>query len=151
MAAWFAENWFDLLSTFGIVASLLFTAHSLRGETKTRRISNLITLTQNHREIWTELLKHPELGRVLAAQPEIRKEPITIQEEILVNLVIQQLHTVFHAMSDKLVLRPEQLRRDIRGFFALPIPRAIWEKNKIFQNEGFVAFVEECVRVKANE
>jgi len=146
MAGWFAENWFNLLSTVGIVSSLVFTAHSLRAETKTRRISNLITLTQNHREIWTELLKHPALARVLASEPAIAKQPVTIQEEIVVNLVIQQLHTVFQAMTDKLVLRPEQLRRDVGDFFSLPIPQAVWQSNKMFQNADFVAFVEECTR-----
>jgi hypothetical protein len=139
MAGWLAQNWFDILSTIGIVGSLLFTAHSSRAETKTRRISNLITLTQNHREIWSALFKNPELERVVGTQS---KEPITVQEEILVNLVIQHLQSVFYAVSDKLVLKPEQLRRDIRDFFSLPIPRAVWEKNKVFQNEEFVAFVE---------
>ena len=146
MAGWFAENWFDLLSTIGIVASLAFTTHSLRAETKSRRISNLIRLTQSHREIWTELLKHPKLARVLAAQPPIAEEPITIQEEILVNLIIQQLHAAFHAMSDRLVIRQQQLGRDITDFFSLPIPHAIWEKNKVFQNDDFVAFVGKCAR-----
>jgi hypothetical protein len=27
---------------------------------------------------------------------------------------------------------------------SLPIPRAIWEKVKVVQNDDFVAFVESC-------
>ena len=65
MEAWFSENWFNLFSAVGIIGGLLFTAVSLRSETKTRRISNLLTLTQNHRELWAEMFRRPGLERVL--------------------------------------------------------------------------------------
>ena len=42
---WLAENSFNLLSAVGIIGGLCFTAHSLRSETKTRRIANLLALT----------------------------------------------------------------------------------------------------------
>jgi len=38
-------HWLDLLNAVGVVASLLFTAFSIREETKTRRVGNLLTLT----------------------------------------------------------------------------------------------------------
>jgi len=39
---------------------------------------------------------------------------------------------------------PEGLKAEVRGFFSCPIPKAIWEKMKIFQNKKFTAFVESC-------
>ncbi len=48
---WLAENWFTLLNVIGIVGGLFFTGHSLRSETKTRRVANLLSLTQAHRDI----------------------------------------------------------------------------------------------------
>jgi hypothetical protein len=38
------------------------------------------------------------------------------------------------------------LRQDVRSFFSLPLPKAVWEKTKIFQNQDFVKFVEMCRR-----
>jgi hypothetical protein len=145
MGSWVAENWFNLLSAIGIVASLLFTAVSLRSETRTRRIANLLTLTHNHRELWSELFARPSLRRVIDANPDLSKLPITLDEEFYVNMLIQHLGSAFQALRSGLIIQPEGLREDVRRFFSLPIPRDIWEKLKVFQNNEFVQFVEECL------
>jgi hypothetical protein len=48
---WLSHNWFDLFSSAGIIGGLWFTAVSLRSETKTRRIANLLTVTANSRRM----------------------------------------------------------------------------------------------------
>lgn len=141
---WILHNWFELLSSVGIVGGLLFTGHSLRSETKTRRIANLLSLTKAHRDIWTQEFDHPELARVLDAKAAIRANPVTQREQIFVNLVIQHLSVVFHAMQDELTINAEELRRDVSWFFSLPIPAYVWELLKGFQNDRFREFVESC-------
>lgn len=141
---WLTDNWFSLLNAVGIIGGLLFTGYSLRSETKTRRIANMIALTQGHRDIWKNLVNLPQLGRVLEPDAEISSQPVTHGEEIFVILVIQHLSVVFHAMRDELTIKPEGLRRDVRWFFSLPIPDAVWEKFKVLQNDQFAAYVEEC-------
>jgi hypothetical protein len=37
------------------------------------------------------------------------------------------------------------LQKDIRDFFMLPIPKAVWEKIKPFQDGDFIVFVESCL------
>lgn len=145
MVDWLIENWFDCLSAFGIVASLLFTATSLRSETKTRRIANLLAITANHREIWRHFLDHtPELARVLDQSADLKKQPVTQAEEIFVNLVVLHVSSVFYAMNDELVIKVEGFRCDIAQFFSAPIPAAIWKKMKHLQNDQLVAFIELC-------
>jgi len=141
---WVAENWFDLLQSIGIIATLLFTARSLRSETRTRQVANLIALTEGHRKIWGEFLGKPELQRVLDDRADVRKRDITRKEEIFVNFVILQMNTAFYAQKSDLVFKLEGLRRDIAWLFSLPIPRMIWEKTKLVQNDEFVEFVEAC-------
>ena len=135
---------FNLLSAVGIVGSLWFTATSVRADAKTRRISNLLTITANHREIWKVFLTDKDLARVRDAQVDTAKQPVTEAERVFVNFVILHMNSVYYAMSDQLVIKVEGLRRDIAQFFALPIPREIWDKIKILQNDDFVAFVESC-------
>ena len=142
---WLIENWFNALSAVGIVGSLLFTAVSLRSETKTRRIENLLTLTQNHRELWSELFHDPALSRVLDASADPTKQPIHRDQAIYVNLVIQHLASAYEAMKSGLVINPAGVRQDVGEFFSLPIPRVIWEKIKLLQNDDFVDFVENCL------
>ncbi len=139
-------SWLDLLNAVGVVASLLFTAFSIREETKTRRISNLLTLTSNHREVWSLLYREPGLDRVLRPNVDLRKEPVTLHEELLVNFVFRQLDATYRAMQDGLFVRPEGMRRDVAWFFALPIPSAVWEKFRPWQDAEFVAYVEACRR-----
>lgn len=141
---WLTGNWFALLNSVGIIGGLLFTGYSLYSETKTRRIANLIALTQGHRSIWKELFVHPKLARVLDPNADTSSQPVTHEEETFVILVIQHLSVVFHAMRDELTIKPEGLRRDVWWFFSLPIPQAVWEKFKVLQNDKFAAYVEKC-------
>jgi hypothetical protein len=135
---------FDLLEAVGIIASLTFTAVSFRRDDRSRRVGNLLTLTQSHREVWKEQLHDPKLKRILDPKANLAREPVTRDEEIFVTLVIQHLNIVFHALRDELTINPEGLRRDVWQFFSLPIPQAVWSHLKVLQNDEFVAFVEAC-------
>jgi hypothetical protein len=137
-------NWFTILSALGIAGGLFFNGYALRSDTKTRRVANLLILAEGHRDIWKEQLKYPELARVLDPRTNLTSQPVTMAEEVFVNLVIQHLNVVFHTMRNELTIKPEGLRRDVSGFFSLPIPAAIWSKLKVLQNDQFVKFVEDC-------
>src|SRR5580700_4367777 len=141
---WLANNSFNLLSAMGVIGSLLFTAISLRSATNTQRIANLLSITANHREVWKVFLNHQELVRVRDASADTTEHPITQAERVFVNMVIQHINSVYYAMNDQLVVKVEGLRRDVAQFFSLPIPREVWERIKVLQNDDFVAFVESC-------
>ena len=138
------HNWLDLLSAVGIVGGLVFTAVSLRSETKTRKASNLIALTSNHREIWNEFFARPDLARILKPKVNLAHSPVSPDEEVFVNTVILHLSCVYETLKDELLIKQEGLRRDVASFLALPIPAAVWERTKLLQNRDFVVFVEEC-------
>lgn len=148
IGGWLSNNIFNLLTAAVALGSLWFTAVSLRSETRTRRIANLLSITANHRELWTIFLSDKALTRVRDVSANTTNQPITHAELIFVNLVIQHIHSVYRAMNDQLVVKIEGLRRDIAQFFSLPIPREIWEKIKVMQNDDFVAFVESCLNWK---
>jgi len=142
---WVTEHGFDLIGSFGIIGSLLFTGISLHSETKTRRVGNLFAAIQNHRELWAEFYRRPELSRVLDASADTVNEPPTREEEGFVKLVIQHTNGVYQAMKNGLVIKPERVRGDVGSFFFLPIPKLVWENVKHLQNDDFVDFVESCV------
>ena len=141
---WLTHEWFTLLQSASIVSGFLFTAFALRSETKTRQISNALAITKNHREIWSTLFYNPKLQRVLDSEIDLKRSPPKREEQIFVNLIILHLNSVFDAMKDKLVLKPEGLREDVGKFFALPIPNAVWNKMKLLHDKEFVSFVESC-------
>src|SRR5215813_5807988 len=107
MVAWFSGNWFTLLNSIGIIGSLLFTAISLQSESKTRRIANLLTLTQNHREVWSKILRHPILARVLDASANSMERSISVSERLFMNMLIQHLGSAYEAIKMGLAIKPE--------------------------------------------
>ena len=143
---WLSQNWFNLLSAVGIVGGLWFTAVSLRSETKTRRIANLLTVTSNYREIWKEYFNNPELSRVLDASADVAKQPVTPTEELFVGQIIFHISNVFYAMKDDLFIAQDGSRRDIAQFFSLPIPKAVWTKTKLLQNRDFAAYIDSSLK-----
>jgi hypothetical protein len=143
---WLSQNWFDLFSSAGIIGGFWFTAVSLRSETKTRRIANLLTITANHREIWKEFFNTTKLARVIDPSANAAKKPVTLDEEFFVNMIISHTSSVYEALKDELVIKQENLRRDVKSFFSLPVPRAIWQRTKLLQNQDFAAFVDSCLK-----
>jgi hypothetical protein len=143
---WTSQNWFNLFSAVGIIAGLWFTAVSLRSETKTRRIANLLLITANYREVWKEFFHSSELIRVIEPLADVSKQPVTPAEEFFVNMVISHTSSVYEALKDELLTEQEGLRRDVKSFFSLPVPKAVWFKTKLLQNQDFAAFIESSLK-----
>ena len=144
LEAWFSQNWFECLSIALVLVGLFFTADSLRAGNETARIANLLTITANHREIWTVFLKDKQLSRVLSPAADTRKQPVTEAERIFVVMVVLHINSVYFATRDELMIKLEGWRRDIAGLFSLPIPREVWEQIKVLQNDDFAAFLDSC-------
>ena len=49
--AWLNDNWFTGLQSLAILSGFIFTCVTLRREDRSRRVSNLLLLTANHREL----------------------------------------------------------------------------------------------------
>lgn len=139
---WLAENFTTFLNAAGVIGGLLFTALSIRGETKARRIGNLLMLTEHHRDLWTRIYERPELLRVLKEDVDLSQQSITEEEEIFVNLLILHLHSVYQAIRAGTFMKPEGLQQAIRWLYSRPIPRAVWEKLRPLQDRDFVRFFE---------
>ena len=145
IGGWISQNWFDLFSAVGIISGLWFTAISLRSETKTRRIANLLTLTHNQRELLQVFYQKLELTRILDATADAASPPVNRGEKIYTSALIQHLSSAYRTMKSDLTVKPEGLRRDVREFFELPIPKAVWNEVKKFHDSDFVLFVESCL------
>jgi hypothetical protein len=139
---WITQHWLDLLQSIGIVGSLAFTAVSLRVDSKVRRVSNLLSITDQHRQIWLNLYKRPELARVVDPAADLTRQPVTTDEELFVTLVVLHLSSAQEAMKQGMFAAPDGLQRDIQRFFSWPIPKSVWERIKAFQDKDLVEFVE---------
>lgn len=142
---WVSRNWFDLLQSLGIIASLLYTGATFHADTKGRRVSNLLKLTEQHRDIWSEIDRRPELSRVLDAKTDLERFPVMPEEERFIGKLILHLNASFHAMKSGVYTRPDALSKDVQRFFSRPVAKKVWERMKPFQDADFVRFVESCL------
>ena len=143
--AWLHENWFLFLQSAGIVGGLLFTALSIRGGTNARKVSDLLNLTAQHRELWNEVYRRPELSRIFATAADLVAKPVSVAEERFLNEVIVHFNTGWHLARRKSLVPMAALKADVRSFFNLPIPRTVWRQTRGSREARFVRFVESCL------
>jgi hypothetical protein len=139
---WIGQNWLQLVQTGALAGGLLFTGMAILLDARARRVGNLIQLTQQHRDLWERLYVQPNLARILdpSANPDPTK--VTAEEETFVIFLILHLSNTYYATRSGFFQKLRGLRKDIAGFFALPIPRAVWKKVRDLQDESFIKFVE---------
>ena len=142
---WVVGHGFDILQTASILTGFFTAAYTIRTNTRERKIGNLFALTTAHREIWSRLYEREELSRVLSESVNLRREPITSEEELFVHTLILHLRAAFKARDLGMQFDDDAVAADIRQFFNRPIPHTVWERSKVFQDREFVDFVEHCI------
>jgi hypothetical protein len=139
---WLGIHWLELLQTIGLDGSLLFAGYAIYKDAQARRVGNAIAIAGQHRKLRSELLDHPELFRVLAADADITTTPISEAEAVYAGMKINHLSIVHQAISLGEFIELDGLRADAKALISLPIPKAVWEKIKAVQNDDFVQFIE---------
>jgi hypothetical protein len=147
---WVRGHWFDILQTTSILSGFFTAAYTMRTNTRERKIGNLFALTAAHREIWSRLHEQKELARVLAPILDLRVDPISLEEELFVHILILHVRTAFKAREFGMQFDDDAVAADIRQFFTRPIPHAVWERSKVFQDRQFVEFVDQCIYSRAD-
>lgn len=142
---WFRDNWFALVQGVGIVAGLVFGAVTLRRDLRARRVGDLLALTQQHRELWSEVHRRPELARIMDPDADLVARPLTVAEERMVNLILVHFQTGWELARSGTFNTPENMAADVRGFFTLPLPRKVWQATKATRDPAFVRFVADCL------
>ena len=144
MIQWIQSNGFTLLQSVGIIASLLFSAHALRADSRERKIETLFTLTAANRDLWKTLYDRPELRRILEPSIKGAPEPVpTLEEEVFVRSLIFHLAASFRARKYGMYFDEAGLSEDIRHLFSKPIPRAIWSIIERYQERDFTQFITQ--------
>jgi hypothetical protein len=82
---------------------------------------------------------------VLKVNVDLGHEPITDAERLFVRFLVLHLASSFEAGKRGLYPSEERLSEDVREFFVLPIPGAVWEELKALQEPVFVEFVESTI------
>lgn len=145
---WAQSNWFNLIQTAGIIGTVIFAGVGVHREAKAREVENLLTLAQHHRILWDGFAANPSLQRVLALQADTVKHPPTLAEADFLNRVFVHYQTGWRVAKAGGITTLAEMKEDVRGFFSLPLPHAVWEKTKKYRNRRFVRFVKRALTTK---
>ncbi len=143
--SWITANWFTCLQTAGIVGGLGFTGYTTWVNSRVRRVETLVNLTAHHRALWLKFVGSPELKSILRESRNLEKHPVTNEEMIFINLIILHLDTSLSAARSKIFPEFAGQDDDIKWFFSLPTPKAVWESTKEFRDPRIVAHVESVL------
>lgn len=143
---WMGLHIFDLISAIGIISSLSYTAVSFNESARSRRIDNLLKLTEQHRDIWEKSQGNPALARVRDPKADLVIKPVTTEEAQFVTFLILHIHCWYRAMLDREVISLEGMKRDIRGILSRPVPRQVWDERKSFLDHDFQRFVDDLLQ-----
>ncbi len=142
---WLMQHGESLLEGIGIVGGLIFTGLGLHRDSRARRVENLLTITQHHRELWRSLDANGALARAFDGQRDALRDPPSQEERRFIRSAILHLGTVYRAIKLDEVLKPQGMDADIRAFFAKPIPHDVWNDEKRFQDKDFVAYIDRLL------
>jgi hypothetical protein len=138
---WLGANWINILETLTLIVGVL----SIRENTKARHLSNLISLTKNHRELSTFQMENPKLERALVANRDLMKEPVSAEEREFINLKILHFKASFEALKDGMAVDNEGVVKDVKEVFSLPTVAAVWKEASPYYELAFASFIEECL------
>ena len=142
--------WIEILQTVAIVVSLLLAAYSFRVSTRVTRFNIQHDLAKSHRELFFELIRDPELARVLDETRELSDlTDISTKERMYVSLLINHTLSVWNAYSAGSMELTEPQRANMAHFFRLPTTQLVWRHARAFHKADFVHFVEELAPVGA--
>jgi hypothetical protein len=145
-SSWVDGNWFNVIQTVGIIGSLWVAAVAANRESRTKGIENLLSLSEHHRELWKEIPGQNDLVRIFQPDADTLLVPVTMAEAEFLNLVIVHFQTGWCIAKAGGFTTLAEMKADVRSFFTLPLPRAVWEKTKQNRNMEFVRFVEKSIK-----
>lgn len=148
--SWVQGNWSSVVGAVGIIGSLLFTAASFRADGRNRQVTNLLAISEWHRNLWSEAHQRKDLKRVFQKEIGSAGQSMSVAEIEFLDSAILHFETGWRL--EKIMKRGELtlLARDAGEFFSLPLPRDVWERTKAFRNRRFVRFVERALASKVN-
>ncbi len=110
-----------------------------------RRASDLLALSERHQELWAELYRRPELSRIRNKEVDLLAHPVTAMEVEFLRAVFVHFFTGYLLARNGSLLKMDVFEADVRDFFSLPIPKAVWRENRDGRDSQFVRFIESSL------
>lgn len=144
LAHWIAVNWFNLVQTVALIATLSVAVSALRSSNHATKGANRLAVAAANRDIWQQVITNPALKRVL--RPTMAEgDKVTDAERRFVLQVFQHSGAVFATLQMGAMDRLQGYRRDVHDTMQLPVFQIVWNEFRTYQDIAFVRFVDSCI------
>ena len=143
--SWLGSHGDSLFQNLSVIIGFALTALGLRHQAKAKEIENIQALARDHRDLWKDASRRPELRRILRLDVDLVREPMTVAEEEFLNLTIIHFETGWQMAMAGTVLKKTTLEADAGRFFSRPLPNEVWRKTKDCHDPAFVRFVDRAL------
>jgi hypothetical protein len=143
-----------LFQTVGIIFSIWIGIYNIGRAIRLEKLRSLSDITKANRDLLTFYISNQEkLSRVFSndLKSGLDIDPVSLEEKFYVNLLILHFNVIFNSIENSISPEIENLEIDIGGFLTLPLPNAVWNKSRIYQNKKFAAFVDSCIKHQSNQ
>lgn len=141
----FESDWFEfifqLIQSLGIIITLVITIVNLLKNNKYLKSSNSLMITQNHGEIWINILNNDDLKRVFDKNADIVSTPVTEKEHYFTNMIFLHMSSCLKMCNSKSCFQIEGMKNDIKDILSYPIPNFVWTSVYKYHDKEFVDFV----------
>lgn len=139
------KNLLDILQSAFMVLGFLLTAHTFISNNRTRRLEVLMEINNKYQDLKKTAIENPELSRVFL-DASIDAIEITDAERYYARRIINHIFIVYSAIQGKQLKQFKGLEKDIRNLLSHSILNIVWKEMKLYQDSGFVQYVEEILR-----
>lgn len=143
-AHWLSVNWFNIVQTIALLATLVIAASALRASGNATRGANLLNVTAANREIWQQIITNPALKRILRPTMATDDE-VTNEERRFALQVFQHSGAAYSILQTGAMDALHGYRRDVHDTMELPVFQVVWKEYKKYQQKDYVDFIESCI------
>lgn len=147
MPEFLRDNWFDLFQSIFIIASFMLAAMAWRSDKISRKSDTHLKVGESYKGLWDAFLENEEFRRITDPTVDLKENPVTEAERVLVRQLIVHLHGVFVAQKLNQIETVEGMDADVKNFYSKPIPKAVWRSVRSRQNADFRNYMDRLIGV----
>ena len=122
-------NWPELTSALIALVSVIGGLFAHLSTKRQERVEVNLSITEAHQALWGRFLGNPSLMRVTSDVVDIRKKPVTAEEEAFVLLLLAHLSTTLIAIREGKHSAPDGMLADVTTFYSKPVPLTVLKRH----------------------
>ena len=139
------DNFIEVGTALGGLLSAVIAITSFYSAKNSEKIDSQFSVDESYERVWSKHNGNPELKRVTLDDVDLKNEPVTLEEERFILLLLNHVTSTIKAIKGGKYEKPDGMELDIQTFFKKPIPNAVARKFFDMQSKDVQALLEQTI------